>query len=105
MELCSKFSGLSRNCSPRRLNRARGWNAVLENHQGRDSVAGVSFRLPFLSGYLESRAERGGGRIGNMHDITPEPEQDDDKYEAGNLVCLPGVKLYDVLTNGDQPAH
>ena len=36
-----------------------------------------------------------------MRDITPETEQDDDEYEtAGNLICLPGAKLADVLNAG-----
>ena len=37
-----------------------------------------------------------------MRDITPEPEQDDGEYEtAGNLICLPGVKLASIRQNGD----
>jgi hypothetical protein len=74
--------------------------AVLKNHQGRDSMEGVSYRLAFLTGYIESKAEYGGWR--DMRDITPEPEQDDGEYEtAGNLICLPGVKLADVRPNDE----
>ena len=71
--------------------------ALLKDHPNRDSVEGVSCRLSYLSGYIESwsecrRRERG------LRDVTPEPDdQDDGEYEtAGNLICLPGVKLADV---------
>jgi hypothetical protein len=78
------------------IERAVG-TAVLEDIQGRDGMQGVSVRLAFLTGYLggyfENRARK------PMRDITPEP--DDGDYEtAGNLICLPGVKLADVLTDG-----
>jgi hypothetical protein len=63
-------------------------------------MQGVSSRLAFLTGYLEERAERGRKTI----DVTPEPEQDDGEYEtAGNLICLPGVKLTSIRQNGDDP--
>jgi hypothetical protein len=75
--------------------------AVLKDIAGRDSMEGVVYRLAFLSGYLESRLEREGKTI----DVTPDPEQDDGEYEtAGNLICLPGVKLASVLCNdGSDP--
>jgi hypothetical protein len=76
--------------------------AILKNVQGRDSMRGVSYRLAFLTGYLEERAER--GHTSNMRDVTPEAEQDDGEYEtAGNLICLPGVKLASIRQNGDDP--
>jgi hypothetical protein len=60
-------------------------------------MEGVSYRLAFLAGYIESWSE--ARRRGAMRDVTPEPEREE--YEtAGNLICLPGVKLADVLTNG-----
>jgi hypothetical protein len=71
-------------------------SALLKDHQGPDSVEGVSCRLAYLSGYIESWSEY--RRKGVMRDITPEPDdQDDSTYEtAGNLICLPGIKLADV---------
>jgi hypothetical protein len=61
-------------------------------------MQGVAVRLAFLSGLVEVRYGN-GRRTSNMRDITPEPgDQDDSTYEtAGNLICLPGVKLADVL--------
>jgi hypothetical protein len=75
--------------------------SVLKDSAGRDSAEGVVYRLAFLNGYLESQLEREGKTI----DVTPDPEQDDGEYEtAGNLVCLPGVKLASVLCNdGSDP--
>jgi len=68
---------------------------------GRDSVEGISLRLSFLTGYLESRAERECGII----DIAPDSEQAESEYDtAGNLICLPGVKLASVLCDdGNDP--
>jgi len=77
--------------------------AILENIQGRDSMEGVSCRLAFLTGYLESRAEF--TRKTAMRDITPQAEQDDGENEtAGNLICLPGVTLASIQPHGgDDP--
>jgi hypothetical protein len=77
---------------------------VLCDAPGRDSLEGISFRLAFLAGYLDAR-EKVRERTDSMRDITPEPDdQDDGDYEtAGNLICLPGVKLADVQPNdGDR---
>jgi hypothetical protein len=76
-------------------------SALLKDHPNRDSVEGVSCRLSYLSGYIESWAEY--RRRGAMHDITPEPDAPDDgEYEtAGNLICLPGVSLTSVLWTDD----
>jgi hypothetical protein len=71
---------------------------VLQDIAGRDSMEGVVYRLAFLNGYLEARLARAND--GDMRDITPDHEQDDGGYEtAGNLICLPGVKLVDVQPN------
>jgi hypothetical protein len=77
---------------------------VLKDCEGRDGMQGVALRLAFLSGYLETRADR-DRRTRNMRDITPDPEQDDGEYEtAGNLICLPGVKLAELRPGmGDDP--
>jgi hypothetical protein len=75
---------------------------VLKEIEGRDSMEGVVYRLAFLNGYLEAKLKFERMRTGaSMRDITPEPEGDDGDCEtAGNLVCLPGVRLADVLTDG-----
>ena len=66
-------------------------------------MQGVALRLAFLSGYLGARADL-DRRTRNMRDVTPEPEQDDSEYEtAGNLICLPGVKLASIGQDGDDP--
>jgi len=67
-------------------------------------MQGIALRLAFLSGYLETRPDR-DRHTRNMRDITPDPEQDDGEYEtAGNLICLPGVKLTDIRpARGDDP--
>jgi hypothetical protein len=81
------------------MERAVG-RAVLRDAPGRDSMEGIVYRLSFLTGYLEGHK---GGRTNNMRDVTPETEQDDDEYEtAGNLICLPGVKLADIHPEGGQ---
>jgi hypothetical protein len=69
--------------------------SVLKNNPNRDSMRCVSFRLAFLTGYLESQAEL--GRTSDMRDITPEPERDesvDDVETAGNLVCPAGCAAF-----------
>lgn len=78
---------------------------ALKESEGRDSMEGVVYRLAFLNGYLEAKLKFERMRAGDgMRDITPEPERDDGGCEtAGNLICLPGVKLADVLTDGGQP--
>lgn len=79
---------------------------VLKDHPNRDCMECVGYRLSFLAGYIESWSEY--RRTGAMRDITPESDdQDDGRYEtAGNLICLPGVKLADVRPNdGDRPTH
>jgi hypothetical protein len=78
------------------MERALG-TGFMQDTQGRDGMQGISYRLAYLSDCVQARAER---------DITPEPDdQDDGDYEtAGNLICLPGVKLADVQPNdGDRP--
>jgi hypothetical protein len=63
-------------------------------------MEGTAYRLSFLLGYLEARAELDRKTI----DITPDAEQDDGEYEtAGNMICLPGVSLSSVLRGGDDP--
>jgi hypothetical protein len=58
-------------------------------------------RLSYLSGYIESWSKY--RRNGAMRDITPGPEQDDGAYEtAGNLICLPGVKLASIRPDGGE---
>jgi hypothetical protein len=77
------------------IERAVG-TAVSRDTQGLDNMQGITYRLAFLTGYLEERAKRSRETI----DITPDAEQDDGEYEtAGNLICLPGVKLADVRPN------
>jgi hypothetical protein len=84
------------------IERAVG-TAVIETHPDRDGMEGISFRLAFLTGYLEGHFERKRSRA--ARDITPEPEQDDSGYEtAGNLICLPGVTLASIRPDGgDDP--
>jgi hypothetical protein len=76
----------------------------LRDNPGQDSMQGVSYRLAFLTGYLESKTARDGRHTSNMRDVTPKPEQDDGEYEtAGNLICLPGVKLASIRRDSDDP--
>jgi hypothetical protein len=51
------------------IERAVG-TAVLRDTPGRDSMQGIAYRLSFLTGYLEARADLDRKTI----DITPEPE-------------------------------
>jgi hypothetical protein len=74
---------------------------ALENVQGRDGMQGIAIRLAYLSGYLETR----GAFERKTIDITPDDDAEDaggDYETAGNLICLPGVKLADVLHDGGQ---
>jgi hypothetical protein len=79
-----------------RLERFAG-RSVLGDDPDRDSIDGVLLRLSFLTGYLEELA---ASRSRGIIDVTPDDDADDsgeDLETAGNLVCLPGVKLSDVL--------
>jgi hypothetical protein len=73
-------------------------SAVMESDPHRDSIDRVAYRLAFLTGYLEEHFKKFGARR-PMRDITPDDQDDssEDLETAGNLVCLPGVKLADVL--------
>lgn len=72
---------------------------VFEGDPHRDSIEHVSMRLSFLTGYLDGYVERRRPHK-PMRDVTPEADSGEDDLEtAGNLVCLPGVKLVDVLPN------
>lgn len=71
--------------------------SILENSPGRDSMQGVAMRLAFLNGYFGAKAKHEG----NMRDVTPRAEDDGGYETAGNLICLPGVKLADVQGRGD----
>jgi hypothetical protein len=76
---------------------------VFEGDPHRDSIECVAMRLAFLTGYLEGYVEKRRPHK-PMRDITPEANSGEDMETAGNLVCLPGVKLSDVLQNdGGQP--
>jgi hypothetical protein len=70
--------------------------AVLENDPYRNDIDRVSMRLSFLTGYLEGYFEKRQAHK-PMRDIAPEADSGEDLETAGNLVCLPGVKLIDVL--------
>jgi hypothetical protein len=77
--------------------------AVLESDPHRDCVDRVAWRLAYLTGRIEVRFEKHPPHK-PMRDITPEPDSSEDLETAGNLVCLPGVKLADVLQHdGGQP--
>jgi hypothetical protein len=84
------------------IERAVG-TAVLENDPQRNSIDCVALRLSFLTGYIEGHFERRAHKP--MRDITPEADSGEDLEIAGNLICLPGVKLVDVLPqhDGGQP--
>jgi hypothetical protein len=83
------------------IERAVG-RAVLENDPHRNDIDLVASRLAFLTGYIEGYFEKRQAHK-PMRDITPEPDSSEDLETAGNLVCLPGVKLIDVLHDGGQP--
>jgi hypothetical protein len=77
-----------------RIERVTG-HAIFADDPNRDTVDGILGRMSFLVGYLEKRAiDRICG--------TPDDQEDaaGDLETAGNIVCLPGVKLADVLRDG-----
>jgi hypothetical protein len=74
-----------------------------EGDPHRDSIGCVAGRLAFLTGYIEGYVEKRRPQK-PMRDITPEADSED-LETAGNLICLPGVKLVDVLNNEDRPTH
>ena len=81
--------------------------SVLTESEGRDSMEGVVYRLAFLNGYLEAKLKFERMRAGDgMRDITPEPERDGGDCETpGNLICLPGVKLANVVPQDGGGGH
>jgi hypothetical protein len=66
-----------------------------EGDPHRDSIECVAGRLAFLTGYIEGYVEKRRPQK-PMRDITPEADSGQDLETAGNLICLPGVKLADV---------
>jgi hypothetical protein len=84
-----------------RLERVTG-KAFLEDSTDRDTVDGVLCRLSFLTGYLEeSAAARARTFDGEYRRADDQADTSGEDLEtAGNLVCLPGVKLADVLHDG-----
>jgi hypothetical protein len=75
------------------IERAVG-SAVFMDDPHRNSIDCIALRLSFLTGYIRGHFER---RSDPMRDITPEAGSSEDLETAGNLVCLRGVKLSDVL--------
>jgi hypothetical protein len=78
---------------------------VFESDARRDSIDYVSMRLSFLTGYLDGYVNERRRVHKPMRDITPEPDSSEDLETTGNLVCLPGVRLVDVLpqNHGGRP--
>jgi hypothetical protein len=72
---------------------------VLEKDPDRDTAVGILCRLSFLTGYLEETAK--SKARGQTIDGECQRDNSEDLETAGNLVCLPGVKLIDVLPQHD----
>jgi hypothetical protein len=75
---------------------------VLEKDPDRDTALGILCRLSFLTGYLEEGAK--SKARGQTIDGECQHDNSEDLETAGNLICLPGVKLADVQpSDGDRP--